>query len=67
MEFSLRFVPDKLAKINRYPKGLQWDYVVLVKQTHTFESTIWTARSMEDMIKKRIVDKIEVGEKKKSE
>lgn len=38
-----------------------------VKQTHTFKVAIWDARSVEDMIKRRAVDKAGVGEKRKGE
>lgn len=47
--------------------GFPWEYVVPVKQAHTFEVAIWTSRFVEDMIKKRTAENIEVGEKTKNE
>lgn len=44
MKFALRLVHDELTKIDRYSKGLPWDYVVLVKLTPTFEATICASR-----------------------
>lgn len=56
LEFTLRVVMYELEKIDRYSKGLQLEYVVSVKQAHNFEAYIWTASSVEDMIKKRTTD-----------
>ncbi|KAL7590803.1 hypothetical protein Lser_V15G34485 [Lactuca serriola] len=67
MEFSLHVVPDELFKIDRYSKGLPWEYFVLIKQAYTFESVMWAARLVEDMIKRRVADKNEVGKKLKGE
>lgn len=66
MEFSLHIVLDKLKKIDRYGKGLPWEYLVPVKQEHTFEASVWTARSIESTIKGRVAEKTEVREKKQS-
>lgn len=30
MEFALCLVPDELTKVDKYEKGLPWDYTVLV-------------------------------------
>ena len=67
MEFALRIVPDELAKIDRYAKGLPWEYTVPVRQTPTLEAAIWVAKSVEEMIKGRTTNKVEVGEKRKFE
>lgn len=65
MEFDLCVVPDELAKIERYSKGLPWEYSVSIKQALNFEAAIWATRSMESMIKKRTANRSEVGEKRK--
>ena len=67
MEFALRIVPDKLTKVDRYAKGLPWEYAVPVRQAPTLEAAIWAAKSVEDMIKGRAASKMEVGEKRKFE
>ena len=67
MEFPLRIVPDELKKINRYTKGLPWEYAVPVCQALTLEADIWVAKYVEDMIKVRAASKVEVGEKRKFE
>ena len=67
MEFALRIVPDELTKVDRYAKGLPWEYEVPVHQAHTLEAAIWAAKSVENMIKGRTTDKVEVGEKRKFE
>lgn len=67
MEFALHIVLDKLAKIDRYVKGLPWKYIVQIKQTPTFEATIWSVKYVEDKIKQRTVDKNKVGKKRNSE
>ncbi|KAL7603493.1 hypothetical protein Lser_V15G16676 [Lactuca serriola] len=67
MEFALRLVPDELTKIDKYAKGLPWEYAVPVRQAPTLEAAIWAAKSVEDMIKGRAANKIEVGEKRKFE
>ncbi|XP_023754540.1 uncharacterized protein LOC111902976 [Lactuca sativa] len=65
LEFALRVVPDELAKIDRYSKGLPWEYYVLLKQASTFELAIWVANSVENMITKRTTDRAEVDGKRK--
>ncbi|KAL7617289.1 hypothetical protein Lser_V15G00773 [Lactuca serriola] len=65
MEFPLRIVPDELTKINKYTKGLPWAYVVPIRQSPTFKTAIWDAKSMEEMIKNRAANKFEVGRKRK--
>ena len=40
MEFALHVVPDELAKIDIYSKGLPWEYSVPVKQAPNFEEPI---------------------------
>ena len=67
IEFALRLVPDELTKIDKYAKGLPWEYVVPVRQAPTLEATIWAAKSVEDMIKGRAASKLEVVEKRKFE
>ena len=62
MEFALRIVPDELTKVDRYAKGLPWEYAVPVRQ-----AAIWAAKSVENMIKGRTDSKVEVGEKRKLE
>ena len=37
MEFALRIVPDELTKIDRYAKGIPWEYAVPVRQSLTLE------------------------------
>lgn len=39
-EFTLRIVPNELANINRYAKGLPWEYSMPVHQAPTLEATI---------------------------
>lgn len=65
MEFSMCIVPDELATIDRYAKGLPSEYNVLVKQSLTFEAVVWAVRAVESMIKLRASDKTEVREKRK--
>ena len=65
MEFALRLVPDELTKIDKYAKGLPWEYAVPVRQAPTLEAAIRAAKSVEDMIKGRAASKVEVGEKRK--
>jgi len=67
MEFALRLVPDELTKIDKYAKGLPWEYAVPVRQAPTLEAAIWAAKSVEEMIKGRAANKTEVGEKRKFE
>ena len=67
MEFALRLVPDELTKIDKYAKGLPWEYAVPVRQAPTLEAAIWAAKYVEDMIKGRTASKVEVGEKRKFE
>ena len=67
MEFALRIVPDELTKVDRYAKGLPWEYAVPVRQAPTLEAAIWAAKSVENMIKGRTDSKVEVGEKRKLE
>ena len=66
MEFSLRVIPDKLTKVDRYSKGFPWEYTIPVKQAPTFEATIWAAKFVEGMLKKRTTTRVEVGEKRKA-
>ena len=67
MEFSLRIVPDELAKIDRYAKGLPWEYIVPVHQAPTLEAAIWVAKFFQEMIKGRTANKVKVGEKRNFE
>lgn len=67
IEFALRLISNELTKINRYAKGLPWEYTVQVKHALTFEAAVWAARSVESMIKQRTANKSEVGKKRKSE
>ena len=67
MEFALQLVTDKLTMIERYAKGLPWEYTVSVKQEPTFTATVWAAISVEGMIKKRTIKRAEVDEKRNVE
>lgn len=67
MEFTLFIVPNELAKTDMYAKGQPWEYTMPVKQEPTFEAAVWAAKSMEDIIKQRTIDKTEVGEKRRGE
>lgn len=67
MEFSQCVVIDELTKIDRYAKGLPWEYSMSVKQVRTSKADVWTARSVEGMIKRRTSDKDKVGKKRESE
>lgn len=67
MEFSQHIVPNELMKIDRYAKGLPWEYYVPVCQALTLEVVIWVAKLVEDMMKGRTVSKAEFGEKTKGE
>lgn len=67
MEFILCLLHDKLIKFDKQPKRLPQDYVVLLPHTPTHEATIWTARSIKDMIKERATDKAKVSEERKNE
>ncbi|XP_023749724.1 uncharacterized protein LOC111898008 [Lactuca sativa] len=67
MEFSLHIVPNELTKIDKYTKGLPWEYVVPIFQATTFEVAIRVAKSVEEMIKSRAANKVEVGKKRKLE
>ncbi|KAL7598686.1 hypothetical protein Lser_V15G21526 [Lactuca serriola] len=67
MEFALRIVLDEMAKIDRYAKGLPWEYAMPVHQTPTLEAAIWVSKSVEEMIKGITANKVEVGEKTKFE
>ncbi|XP_052621088.1 uncharacterized protein LOC128126933 [Lactuca sativa] len=67
MEFSLRIVPEELTKINKYTKGIPWEYTMPVRQALTLEAAIWDAKYVEEMIKVRTTNKVEVGEKRKFE
>lgn len=40
IEFALCIIPDKLATIDMYEKGLPWEYSVLVHKAPTLEATI---------------------------
>lgn len=44
-----------------------WEYSLSVKQAPTFEASIYLARFVENMIKRRITDRTEFREKRKSE
>lgn len=66
MEFSFHLLPDELTKFDKFEKGLPWVYSVAICQAPTLEVSIWVAKSVEDMIKGRNVDKDEVNEKRKS-
>lgn len=67
MESFLHVVSEKLWKIDTYSRGLPWEYSVPVKHPPTFEEAIFATRFIEDMIKRRTVNKTEVDEKGKSE
>ena len=67
MEFALRLIPEELTKIDKYAKGLPWEYAVPVRQEPTLEATIWAAKSVEDMIKGRAANKVEVRDKRNFE
>ncbi|XP_023731876.2 uncharacterized protein LOC111879650 [Lactuca sativa] len=56
-----------MTKVDKYAKGLPWEYVVLVRQTPTLEAAIWSAKSVEEMIKGRASSKVKVGEKRQFE
>ena len=64
MAFSLCIVPDELTKIDKYTKGLPWEYTMPLRQAPTLEATIWAAKSVEEVIKGRTANKVEVGEMK---
>lgn len=64
MKFAQRLVSDKLTKIDRYAKGISWEYIVPVNQTRTFEAIGWAIKSIEEMMKKRTTDKAEADGKK---
>ena len=67
MAFALRIIPDELTKIDKYTKGLPGEYTVPVCHTPTLEAAIWASKSIEEMIKGRTTNKVEVGEKRKFE
>lgn len=48
-------------------KGIPWEYIVQVRQESTLKSAIWIAKSVEYMIKERVIDKAKFSEKMKGE
>lgn len=66
MEFTLCIVSNELSKIEKYAKGLSWEYLVLVHQAPTFEAVIQATKSFENMNKGGFADRVEVAKKRKT-
>ena len=60
-------VPTELSKVNKFAHGLPADFGPMVKQATTLKAAIWAAKNVETQIREKGLEKVEVGEKRKSE
>lgn len=67
MELVPYLTPTKQSKVERFPNGLPMNFGLMVKIPTTLETTIWVAKSLEDIVNVITTDKSEVGRKRNNE
>jgi len=65
MKFIPYLVPTELSKVNKFALGLPADYGPMFKQATTLKAAIWAARNVETQIREKVLERSEVGEKRK--